>query len=681
MSILPGNSKDICRIIGIFEDMKRMTILLVTVLVAACTKAPQLERRYEELPLGAIKPEGWLRETLIRQRDGITKNLDETYPQVVGPDNGWLGGDGDRWERGPYWVDGMLPLAYILDDDELKAKAQKWVDWTLENQREDGFIGPDKGYPYVEGLQRGMPLDWWPRIVMLKVLQQYYNATGEQRVLDCLGRYFRYQLETLPEKPLDTYTFWARYRAGDNLDVVLWYYNLTREPWLLELADLLHSQSFDFAGEFLRGEMLATKASIHCVNLAQGLKEPVVYWQYKRDPRLLEAVDKGLADIRRFNGFPSGMFGGDEALHGADPRQGSELCSAVELMYSYEQMLKITGDTRLADELERVAFNALPAQTSSDFRLHQYFQKPNQAQVTFGLHNFDVGQEGTGQVFGFLTAYPCCLTNQHQGWPKFTQNLWYRTGDGGLAAMVYSPCKVSTVCGGSAVTISERTAYPFEGTVELALSLDKPGRFPLELRVPGWARSVDITVNGSPVKAEGKIVRIEREWSDGDLVRVEFGMEVEATRWYENSVALERGPLVYALGLGEKWKKTVLSGSQREKFGDCYWEVFPTEPWNYGLLRKQVLGDISSVEVYVDSSKVGGEFPWTLSDAPIRLRVQGARIASWQLCGGDAGPLPWTPGGAPDVGDWPNYPLEPGETVDLVPYGCTKLRISEFPVL
>lgn len=126
MSILPGNSKDICRIIGIFEDMKRIAILLVTVLVAACTKAPQLERRYEELPLGAIKPEGWLRETLIRQRDGITKNLDETYPQVV---------------------------------------------------------GPDKGYPYVEGLQRGMPLDWWPRIVMLKVLQQYYNATGEQRVL------------------------------------------------------------------------------------------------------------------------------------------------------------------------------------------------------------------------------------------------------------------------------------------------------------------------------------------------------------------------------------------------------------------------------------------------------------------------------------------------------------------
>ena len=676
MSILAGNSKVFLMIIGIFGDMKRITILLVTILLASCARTPQLSRAYEELPLGAIKPAGWLRETLERQRDGITAHLDETYPQVVGDDNGWLGGEGDRWERGPYWVDGLLPLAWILNDEELKAKATKWVEWTLANQRADGFIGPDKGYPYVEGLQRGMPLDWWPRIVMLKVLQQYYNATQDGRVLDCLGKYFKYQLETLPKTPLDTYTFWAKYRAGDNLDVVLWYYNITQEPGLLKLADLLHEQSFDFTGEFLKGEMLSRKASIHCVNLAQGLKEPVVYWQYKKDERLIDAVFKGLQDLKAHNGFPNGMFGGDEALHGNDPRQGSELCSAVELMYSYEQMLKITGITEFADMLERVAFNALPAQTSSDFTLHQYFQKPNQAQVTFGLHNFDVGQEGTGQVFGFLTAYPCCLTNQHQGWPKFTQNLWYRTSDGGLAALVYAPCTVTT----EGVTIEERTAYPMDGTIEFTFSMPEPAAFPLELRVPEWAKGVRLTVNGEEVTDTDWLVRIERLWQNGDVVRLELGMEVQATRWYENSVALERGPLVYALGLGERWKKTVMTGYQREKFGDCYWEVFPTQPWNYGLLRDQVLYNIESVGVEVDSSKLA-LWPWTLENAPVRLQVRAARIASWQLYGGDAGPLPWTPGGGEDVGDWPNYPVEPEETITLVPYGCTKLRISEFPVL
>ncbi|MBO4465403.1 MAG: hypothetical protein J5748_01825, partial [Bacteroidales bacterium] len=110
--------------------MKRITILLVAIIVASCGRAPKLSRAYEELPLGSIKPAGWLRETLERQRDGITAHLDETYPQVLGDDNGWLGGEGDRWERGPYWVDGLLPLAWILDDDELKAKATKWVEWT-----------------------------------------------------------------------------------------------------------------------------------------------------------------------------------------------------------------------------------------------------------------------------------------------------------------------------------------------------------------------------------------------------------------------------------------------------------------------------------------------------------------------------------------------------------------------
>ena len=72
---------------------------------------------FTELPLGAISAEGWLKETLLRQKEGATGHLDELYPEVMGPRNGWLGGDGDQWERGPYWIDGLLPLAYILKDE------------------------------------------------------------------------------------------------------------------------------------------------------------------------------------------------------------------------------------------------------------------------------------------------------------------------------------------------------------------------------------------------------------------------------------------------------------------------------------------------------------------------------------------------------------------------------------
>ena len=75
-------------------------------------RAPLEEVSYAELPLGAIRPEGWLKEQLKRQADGLTGHLDEIYPEVMGPDNAWLGGEGDAWERGPYWLDGLLPLAY-----------------------------------------------------------------------------------------------------------------------------------------------------------------------------------------------------------------------------------------------------------------------------------------------------------------------------------------------------------------------------------------------------------------------------------------------------------------------------------------------------------------------------------------------------------------------------------------
>ena len=199
---------------------KLMSLLLAGLLLAtaaataaapyANNRAPLREKPFVKLPLGAIRAEGWLRDQLQRQADGLTGHLDSVYPEVMGPRNGWLGGDGDVWERGPYWIDGLLPLAYILDDGQLKAKVQPWVEWALQSQREDGYFGPAQDYPYEAGLQRDNSADWWPRMVVLKILQQYYSATGDRRVVDFMTRYFRYQLKTLPEKPLGHWTFWAR---------------------------------------------------------------------------------------------------------------------------------------------------------------------------------------------------------------------------------------------------------------------------------------------------------------------------------------------------------------------------------------------------------------------------------------------------------------------------------------
>ncbi|MDH5398526.1 MAG: glycoside hydrolase family 127 protein, partial [Cyclobacteriaceae bacterium] len=322
-------------------------------------RAPLVATPYLELPLGAIKPKGWLLDQLHRMRDGLTGNLDEVYATVTGPRNGWLGGDGDGWERGPYWVDGLLPLAYLLDDQKLKDKAMKWVEWALNSQTPTGYFGPVpfEVEPESEpGLQKTRRKDWWPKMVMLKVLQQYYSATQDERVLTLMGNYFKYQLKELPGTPLDHWTLWANRRGGDNLMMVYWLYNITGEEYLLELGELIHEQTFPWTRVFLNDDCYSElqtpwhysqlkhypfdeeeinnlcinqMGSFHTVNIAQGIKEPLIYYQQSKDSIHLKAVKVALKNLQKYHGQPQGMYGGDEPLHGNDPTRGVELCSVV----------------------------------------------------------------------------------------------------------------------------------------------------------------------------------------------------------------------------------------------------------------------------------------------------------------------------------------------------------------
>ena len=634
-------------------------------------QAPLVPQAYTALPLGNIKAKGWLLKMLELQRDGLTGQLDSIYELVCGPNNGWLGGTGDGWERGPYWIDGLLPLAHLLEDDQLKAKAQEWVDWAMDHQREDGYFGPlplPDNYEKIPGTQQGNREDWWPKMVMLKVLQQHYMATEDKRVLELMTRYFQYQHKTLQDFPLGHWTYWGNRRGADNLAVVYWLYNITGDKFLLDLGEIIHEQTYDWTGVY-SGEMIREVnpyPHLHCVNVAQGLKAPLIYYQSHPEEQYLNAAKLGLESLKKVHGFVNGMYGGDERLHGNDPSQGSELCSAVEMMYSFEHMLPITGDIYYADYLEKVAYNVLPTQHDDQFMRKQYFQQANQVLITDEERNFYNDNYGR-IVYGVLTGYPCCTTNMHQGWPKFVQNLWYATADNGLAALVYGASEVTAKVGdGTEVTFKETTSYPFSDRINFTFEADKVVRFPLHLRVPAWCETPALSVNGQQIEATATngIIIIDRRWEKGDKVELTLPMQVQTSLWNEGSVGVERGPLVYALKINEQWQEV-----KTEEWEHSFYEVLPKSNWNYGIRADNIKNKSFTVETY----DLDTPMPWNLKNAPLALKTKACLVPQWELYNHSAGRIPAR------VRMKEEKCKE--EEITLLPYGSTTLRVSQFPVI
>ncbi|HEX2982161.1 MAG TPA: beta-L-arabinofuranosidase domain-containing protein, partial [Ignavibacteriales bacterium] len=632
-------------------------------------KAPLLESPYVQLPLGSVKAKGWLYDQLKQAADGVTGHLDEHWKDV-GDNNGWLGGTGDSWERGPYWVDGLLPLAYILNDKELIAKSNKWVEAVLKSQTPDGFFGPVPDTAKMKSDKRDvnaredMKRDWWPRMVMLKVMQNYYEATGDERVITFLTKYFKYQMEHLKDVPLDHYSHWSKSRGGENILVVYWLYNHTGDKFLLDLGELLFQQTEDWTGLLTCGE----PKDWHGVNTGMGVKEPGVYYQYSKDAKHRDAVKQGIKDLMKYHGQIYGLWSGDELLHGTNPTQGTELCTIVEYMYSLEELLKITGDRDYAEILERVTYNALPAQISYDYWLHQYFQMANQIKVSKDWKNFNVEfGKGTEQLFGLEAGYGCCTANMHQGWPKFAANLWYATADNGLAAIVYAPSEVTAkVLNGEEVSFTEETNYPFEDKIKFKYNTKKSLSFPLHLRIPQWCEQAVITVNGSfYMKAKaGELVKVIRTWAKDDVLELALPMKVKVSTWYDGGSGIERGPLVYSLKIEEEWTK--LEGTEP---GATY-QVTAKSLWNYGIMGSYLEHPDSLIQV--ETRKFTG-VPWSGEKAPVVLKAKGEIIPDWQQYNGIAGPIPTSPAWMPQ-----KYKTE-GEDILLVPYGCQRLRISVFP--
>lgn len=649
-------------------------------------RPPLLGNALLKLPVGSIRPQGWLREQVDRLANGLTGRLPELSKWCNANDSAWTNPTGEGrwgWEEFPYWLRGYVSLAFVSHNETLVAEAKRLLALVMATQDADGYFGPRANK---------QKRDLWPNMLILNAVQTLHEATGDPAALEFMTRYFRWQ-RSLPRQELLPES-WQKIRGGDNLESVLWLYNRTGGDWLLELAQRIHERTVRWD----RGI-----ASWHGVNITQGFREPASYGVLSGERRWFDAAERNYQQVMLLYGQqPGGMFGADEncrpGYHG--PRQGAETCSMVEFIHSFRLLLAQTGETKHADRAEEIAFNSLPAAMTPELRGLHYLTAANGVQLDKA--NKAPGIENWGTMLSYDPRdYRCCQHNVGIGWPYFCESLWYATRDEGLACAIYAPCELSAkVARGVEARVVVATDYPFDEAVNLTITTAKPVAFPLYLRVPEWCRAPRITIAGRQVDAPRPVqswLKIEHTWGPQTAVRVELPMTVQLRRWETigDSVSVRRGPLWYSLKIGERWERYG---------GDDEWpaqEVFATTPWNYGLVLvprdAEQLARQALVNVATEDAEAGGAAPdaqaravqadatsftvvrrrgalaaqpFTPDAAPIELRAVGRRIDAWELD---------RLGLIEEVQGSPVRSVASDETITLIPMGCARLRISVFP--
>jgi hypothetical protein len=562
------------------------------------------------------------------------------------------------YEGGGYWFDGLARLGYCLHDDALLQQAKRRFDVVVSHMNPNGILflwwlnknNPDDTKAIT--CDGGWPI--WASGLLGRAMAAYYAGSGDNRVLKTLEAAYAGDRN------------WLRLAGGmSSVWPALETYTWTGNRQIAEALTAIFSKDGPSQGvspgawgryRRMPNEKPGAEANDHGVVFLESTTPWALGYLWTGNREFLDATIAWHDLLERIAMQPSGVPVMDEFWGPTGAFRGTETCDVAGYLWSQIVLLTVSGQGRMADRAERAFFNAGPATVSRDFRTHVYFQSPNR--FVDNSPSFPHGPQAEGGSYQPVHFPLCCTAALNRIVPNYVMHLWMATYDNGLAATHYGPCKVTALAADRVpVEIVCRTDYPFSDVIEIGVKPAREATFPLSFRIPGWCKNPELSVNGTGVKtaADAKgFVRVERPWKPGDAVRLRFPMSVSVKTGRDNNAqgapyaSVSYGPLLFALPIPD---------TQGPNTPD------PAARWNYAL---DVQGEELRAEASVERQAMPSKWDWPLA-SPLKLAVNAVRC-EWK-------PEPKKP--------LPLQPIaqgKPAEKITLVPYGCTKFRVSMFPV-
>ena len=560
----------------------------------------EVATRFEFLPLGQIKPKGWILEQLNRDLTrGFAGNLDELTTHAATDlfqnriqnnmeHTQWW----DSETRGN-WLLGYTQMAYLADDPIHKEKVDALLADLKATQDPDGYIGiytEDSRYNHPPG-ENG---ELWGQGRALLTMLSYYELTGDASYLAAVEHAAQLTIQQYgPHNPYfavagteDDFLLGGLLHGLTYVDVMEWLYSLTGNQAYRDFGVWLYDDFCNLPRHSSHDDMKLSHLlepdlplSGHAAHPAEHLRVPI--WSYFMTNRaeLKAGVDNAFAKLVRYV-VPSGALIGDESIHGLPlPDMGYEYCTMMELMSSLFSAGQKFGRRVYGDWIENIAFNAAQGARypngeaicylSSDNRFHALDSTPDS--YSNHAYKFDPTLDHLwdsapaqdwqhGGRFKFSPTHEdvavCCNPNAVRLMPHYISRMWLRLKDGsGLAAYTYGPAFLNTEINGVKVTIEQVTTYPFAERVTFKISPEQDVTFSLYLRNPRWSAHTAVSaVNAQITEADGFYI-VTKQWQKGDEVTVSFTAEVTAVLNVNGEYSVRRGPLQYALPIPHEAQK------------------------------------------------------------------------------------------------------------------------------